>query len=65
MPDVRRIPPLTVESMRSMAEAQGLDLTDTELAALMPLVAVGRDPLSAAPDMAPETEPAVRFVDVA
>jgi hypothetical protein len=44
-----------------MAEAQGLDLSDTELAALIPIVAVGRDPLAEAPDMPPDTEPAAQF----
>jgi len=61
MPDQRRTPALTVEVMRSIALAQGLDLTDDELTALMPLVAVGRDPLLTAPDMPPESEPAARF----
>jgi hypothetical protein len=61
MSDDRRTPPLTVDLMRSIAEAQGLALSHDELMALMPLVAIGRDPLLAAPDMAPETEPAARF----
>jgi hypothetical protein len=47
--------------MRSIAEAQGLDLSDDELTAMLPGVAVGRDPLLAAPEMTPETEPAARF----
>ena len=61
MPERPPSPPLTVELLRSLAEAQGLDLTDAELSALVPLVAIGRDPLSAAPEMPLQTEPVARF----
>jgi hypothetical protein len=34
--------PLTVETLRTLAHARGLDLTDAELAGLLPLVETGR-----------------------
>jgi hypothetical protein len=34
--------PLTVETLRVLARARGLELTDAELAGLLPLVEAGR-----------------------
>jgi hypothetical protein len=34
--------PLTVDTLRTLARARGLDLTDAELAGLLPLVEAGR-----------------------
>ena len=34
--------PLTTEALRTLATAQGLELTDEELAGLLPLVQAGR-----------------------
>ena len=52
---------LTVDTLRTHATAQGLELTDTELAALLPLVEAGRSGLAAVHDIAPTTEPASQF----
>ena len=34
--------PLTIDTLRALAQAQGLDLTDAELGGLLPLVQAGR-----------------------
>ncbi len=34
--------PLTIDTLRTLAKVQGLDLTDEELARLLPLVQAGR-----------------------
>jgi hypothetical protein len=34
--------PLTLDTLRALASAQGLELTDDELATLLPLVRAGR-----------------------
>ena len=52
---------LSIDTLRTLAKAQGLDLTDTELAALLPLVEAGRNGLAAVSDIAPATEPASQF----
>lgn len=52
---------LTVDTLRTRAKAQGLELTDAELASLLPLVEVGRSGLVAIHDIPPETEPASQF----
>jgi len=52
---------LTIDTLRTLAEAQGLELTDTELAALLPLVEAGRSGLAAVRDIPPTTEPASQF----
>ena len=65
MPGIMRYPPsmekLTVDTLRTLARAQGLDLTDQELAALLPLVQVGRSGLAAVTDIPPALEPASQF----
>ena len=52
---------LTVDALRTQAKAQGLELSDAELAALLPLVEAGRNGLAAIRDIPPETEPASQF----
>jgi hypothetical protein len=65
MPGIMRYPPsmekLTVDTLRTLAKAQGLDLTDPELAALLPLVEAGRSGLAAVTDIPPALEPASQF----
>jgi hypothetical protein len=65
MPGIMRYPPsmekLTVDTLRTLAKAQGLDLTDQELAALLPLVEAGRSGLAAVTDLPPALEPASQF----
>jgi len=60
-----RYPPgmekLTVDSLRTLARAQGLELTDAELAGLLPLVKAGRAGLAAIRDIPLETEPASQY----
>ena len=62
---IMRYPPgmekLTVDSLRTLARAQGLELTDTELAGLLPLVEAGRAGLAAIRDIPLETEPASQY----
>jgi hypothetical protein len=55
------MPELTVELLRSLAEAQGLVLTEEDVAAILPLVRMGRGPLASAPEVPREAEPAVEF----
>jgi hypothetical protein len=52
---------LTVDTLRTVATAQGLELSDAELASLLPLVEVGRSGLAAVRDIPSETEPASQF----
>jgi hypothetical protein len=65
IPGIMRYPPsmekLTVDTLRTLARAQGLDLTDQELAALLPLVEAGRSGLAAVTDIPPALEPASQF----
>ncbi len=50
--------PLTLDDLRSMARAQGLDLSDADLAGLLPLVQAGRELMVGLdPHLGPETEP--------
>ena len=62
---IMRYPPsmekLTVDTLRTLAEARGLDLTDQELAGLLPLVEAGRSGLAAVTDIPPALEPASQF----
>lgn len=55
-------PPLTKNTLRSLAEAQGLALSDAELDGLLPLVQAGRALMAELAD-APlgEAEPTVLF----
>jgi len=52
---------LTVDTLRILARAQGLELTDAELTALLPLVEGGRNGLAAIRDLPVESEPASQF----
>jgi DNA polymerase III delta prime subunit len=52
---------LTVDTLRTLARAQGLELTDAELTALLPLVEGGRKSLAAIRDLPVESEPASQF----
>ena len=65
MPGIMQYSPpmekLTIDTLRTLAEAQGLELTDTELAALLPLVEAGRRGLAAVREIPPTTEPASQF----
>jgi hypothetical protein len=56
-----RMEKLTVNTLRTLALAQGLALSDAELTALLPLVEAGRSGLAAIRDIPPETEPASQF----
>jgi hypothetical protein len=56
-----RMEKLTVDTLRTLAKAQGLELSDGELAALLPLVEAGRNGLAAIRDIPLETEPASQF----
>jgi len=62
---IMRYPPgmekLTADSLRTLARALGLELTDTELAGLLPLVEAGRAGLAAIRDIPLETEPASQY----
>ena len=61
---MEKLPPLeelTVDALRTLAEAQGLELSDAELATLLPLVEAGRNGLAAIRDIPLETEPASQF----
>jgi hypothetical protein len=65
MAAIMRYPPgmekLTVDSLRTLAKAQGLELTDAELAGLLPLVEAGRAGLAAIRDLPLATEPASQY----
>jgi hypothetical protein len=52
---------LTVDTLRTLAKAQGLELSDPELASLLPLVEAGRSGLASIRDIPAETEPASQF----
>ncbi len=53
---------LTIDALRTMAQAQGLELSDEDLAAVLPLVQVGRglmESLAAVP--LDDVEPSSQF----
>ena len=52
---------LTVDALRTLARAQGLELSDAELASLLPLVEAGRSALAAVCDIPLATEPASQY----
>jgi hypothetical protein len=56
-----RMEKLTVDSLRTLAKAQGLELPDAVLAGLLPLVEAGRAGLAAIHDIPLETEPASQY----
>ena len=54
--------PLTIDTLRTLATLQGLDLTDQELAALLPLVAAARAMMEPVRDaLSGEIEPAIQY----
>ncbi|HKZ07317.1 MAG TPA: hypothetical protein VJU81_17765 [Methylomirabilota bacterium] len=54
--------PLTLDSLRTLARERGLDLSDAELASLLPLVEAGRGMIAALDRaLARDTEPASHF----
>jgi len=56
-----RMEKLGLDALRTLARAQGLELSDGELASLLPLVEAGRNGLAAIRDIPRETEPASQF----
>ena len=56
-----RMEKLTVDTLRTLARAQGLELSDAELASLLPLVEAGRSGLASIRDIPTETEPSSQF----
>jgi hypothetical protein len=56
-----RLGKLTVDALRTLAKAQGLELSDAELATLLPLVEAGRNGLAAIRDSPLETEPVSQY----
>ncbi len=54
--------PLTLDTLRTLARARGLDLSDAELAGLLPLVEVGRALIATLDNvLTRETEPTSHF----
>ena len=54
--------PLTIDTLRTLAALQGLDLTDQELAALLPLVVAARSMMEPVRDaLSGEIEPAIQY----
>jgi hypothetical protein len=54
--------PLTIDALRTLATLGGLDLTDQELAALLPLVAATRSMMEPVRDaLSSEDEPACQY----
>ena len=54
--------PLTLDALRTLARARGLDLSDAELGGLLPLVEAGRAILATLDDaLTRETEPTSQF----
>jgi hypothetical protein len=52
---------LAVDSLRTLARAQGLELTVTELASLLPSSRRGRSGLATVRDIPPHVEPSLQF----
>jgi hypothetical protein len=56
---------LTLDTLRALARAQGLDLSDEDLGRLLPLVQAGRSLLAAIPPEAlADLEPALQYRSV-
>ena len=53
--------PLTLDTLRTLAAAQGLDLTDEELAGLLPLVKASRSMMDSLRGLSPEIEPSSQY----
>ena len=53
--------PLTLATLRVLAEAQGLDLTDDELAGLLPLVRASRSLMDSLRPVPLEIEPSSQY----
>jgi hypothetical protein len=57
-----RMEPLTIDTLRTLATLAGLDLTDQELAALLPLVGAMRSMMEPVRDaLSGEVEPATQY----
>jgi hypothetical protein len=54
------MPPLTIDTLRALARERGLELTDRELEALLPLVEAGRAMLDAMPPLG-DVEPTAQY----
>ena len=52
---------LGMDALRTLARAQGLELSDAELASLLPLVEAGRNGLAAIRGIPLEIEPVSQF----
>jgi hypothetical protein len=56
------VEPLTIDTLRTLARFRGLDLTDEELAELLPLVQAGRSMVESLRDVLPaDLEPACQY----
>ena len=53
--------PLTLDTLRTLAEAQGLDLTDEERAGLLPLVQASRSMMDSLRGVSLEVEPSSQY----
>ena len=54
--------PLTIDTLRTLAKVQGLELTDDELAGLAPLVQAARSMMESLRDALPgDVEPASQY----
>ena len=53
--------PLTLDTLRTLAAAQGLDLTDEELAGLLPLVQASRSMMDSLRGLSLEVEPSSQY----
>jgi len=55
-------PPLTIDTLRTLATLQGLELTDEELAGLLPVVQAGRSMAESLRGALPgDVEPAFQY----
>ena len=53
--------PLTLDTLRTLAAAQGLELTDEELAGLLPLVQASRFMMDSLQGVSLEVEPSSQY----
>jgi hypothetical protein len=53
--------PLTIDALRTLAKAQGLDLSDDELRGVLPLVQAGRTMMDSVRDVPRDVEPASQY----
>lgn len=52
---------LTIDTLRTLAKTQGLDLSDDELRSLLPLVQAGRTMMDSVRDVPRDVEPASQY----